>query len=77
MYWGIVVTSPALKKSWKNRKSTARKPTISPRSSARLTPAILASPLSRFARKGFLEGRTSRLTAQASVSMLAWASVLQ
>ena len=49
-----------------------RKPTISPRSSALLTPAILASALPAFPKfvVHFLEGRTSRHTDQASVSML-------
>ena len=36
MYWGRVVTSRGLRMSWKNKKSTARKPTIRPTSSIRL-----------------------------------------
>jgi hypothetical protein len=45
MYCGTVVTSPALKMSWKNKKSTARKPTINETSKNRLMCSILRCEL--------------------------------
>ena len=45
MYSGTDVLSLALKMSWKKKRSTARKPTISAKSKARLMRWILAPPI--------------------------------